>query len=310
MADVFVSYARADMARVRPLVVALQAEGWSVWWDPEIAPGQEFDRLIADELASARAVVVVWTRTSVDSRWVRGEAREAADRGVLVPVRFDGARLPLDVRSMHTTDLDHCQEDRTCDEFKQLCRALRALLKEKDEAARPAAAATKPAIVAGRLGGMKFASYVGAAAGALGAALQPLWRRALPFAGTLVLGAVLAGGYVASQRPVAAPVESAAAPQVSRFVITPPASACRAAAATSRSGRRTGARSTTDAVMPSWPWPSRPAPSSRSRHRDRCSRAGICKARRARLRRRARRPFSDDPCPATRTREPRPRASS
>ncbi len=106
MADVFVSYARGDKARVSPLVAAIEAAGWSVWWDPSIDPGQEFDQKIADELAAARAVVVVWTPASVRSRWVRGEARVGADRGVLVPVRFDSAELPIDVRALHTTDLD------------------------------------------------------------------------------------------------------------------------------------------------------------------------------------------------------------
>jgi adenylate cyclase len=43
LADVFVSYSRQDKARVAPLVEALEAEGWSVWWDPAIAPGEEFD---------------------------------------------------------------------------------------------------------------------------------------------------------------------------------------------------------------------------------------------------------------------------
>ncbi len=52
---------------------------------------------------------------------------------------------------------------------------------------------------------------------------QPLWRRALPFAATLLLGAVLAGGYVASRRP-AAPSASAAT-EISRFMITPPPTA-------------------------------------------------------------------------------------
>ncbi len=54
---------------------------------------------------------------------------------------------------------------------------------------------------------------------------RPLWRRALPLAAALALGAVLAGSYVASRRPVAAPVQSAAVPEVSRFLITPPTSA-------------------------------------------------------------------------------------
>ena len=91
MADVFVSYARGDKARVVPLVAAIEAQGWSVWWDPEISPGQEFDRQIAAELKIAAVVLVVWTPNSVESRWVRGEAREGAARGILVPVRFEGA---------------------------------------------------------------------------------------------------------------------------------------------------------------------------------------------------------------------------
>ncbi len=106
MADVFISYARVDKARVAPIVAAIEAQGWTVWWDPEIAAGQLFDDQIETQLAAPRCVLVVWTPTSVASRWVRGEAREAADRGILVPVRFDEARLPMDVRALHTTDLD------------------------------------------------------------------------------------------------------------------------------------------------------------------------------------------------------------
>jgi adenylate cyclase len=129
MADIFVSYSRSDKARVSPLVAALEAQGWSVWWDPEITPGDEFDALIGAELEAARAVVVVWSPASVDSRWVKGEARDAADRGVLVPVRFDNARLPIDVRSIHTTELDGWAGNRESAPFKALCTALEAKLK-------------------------------------------------------------------------------------------------------------------------------------------------------------------------------------
>ena len=59
MADVFVSYARTDKPRVAPLVAAIEARGWSVWWDPEITPGQEFDQQIGVELKAAAAVLVV-----------------------------------------------------------------------------------------------------------------------------------------------------------------------------------------------------------------------------------------------------------
>jgi TolB-like protein/Tfp pilus assembly protein PilF len=128
MADVFISYARVDKARVAPLVAAIEAQGWSVWWDPEIAAGQLFDDQIEAELNKARCVLVVWTPTSVASRWVRGEAREAADRGILVPVRLDDARLPMDVRALHTTDLDHWGNDPASAPFQEVLRAVRAMM--------------------------------------------------------------------------------------------------------------------------------------------------------------------------------------
>ena len=128
MADVFVSYARSDKALVAPLVAAIEAQGWSVWWDPEIDAGQQFDDQIEAELKAARAVVVVWTPVSVASRWVRGEAREAADRGTLVPVRFAGANLPMDVRAIHTTELDGWGEDAQSPPFRALLRALTAMI--------------------------------------------------------------------------------------------------------------------------------------------------------------------------------------
>jgi adenylate cyclase len=128
MADVFVSYARSDKARVAPLVAAIEANGWTVWWDPEICPGQEFDRQIALELKIATAVLVVWTRNSVESRWVRGEAREGAERGILVPVRFERADLPIDVRTFHTTDFDDWGEDPRSPQAREVMHALGTLI--------------------------------------------------------------------------------------------------------------------------------------------------------------------------------------
>ncbi len=128
MADVFISYARTDKERVAPLVAAIEAQGWSVWWDPEIDAGQQFDDQIEAELKAAKAVLVVWTPTSAASRWVRGEAREAADRGTLVPVRFEGASLPMDVRAIHTTDLDGWAENAQSPQFQALLRSLGAMI--------------------------------------------------------------------------------------------------------------------------------------------------------------------------------------
>ncbi|MBS0382165.1 MAG: toll/interleukin-1 receptor domain-containing protein, partial [Proteobacteria bacterium] len=144
MADVFISYARADKARVAPLVAAIEAKGWTVWWDPEITPGQEFDDQIEAEIESARAVLVVWTSTSVASRWVRGEAREAAERGILVPVRFEQAKLPMDVRAIHTTDLDDWREDPAHPTVQECLHALGAMIARAQAQSAKAAEAVKP----------------------------------------------------------------------------------------------------------------------------------------------------------------------
>ncbi|HEU4516995.1 MAG TPA: TIR domain-containing protein [Steroidobacteraceae bacterium] len=140
MADVFVSYARADKSRVAPIVEAIEAKGLSVWWDPEIAPGQEFDDQIDAEIAAAGAVLVVWTPTSVVSRWVRGEAREAAERNILVPVRFDQARLPMDVRAIHTTDLDGWDGNPSSLQAQEFLRALVTMI-HRSQATRSAKSA-------------------------------------------------------------------------------------------------------------------------------------------------------------------------
>ena len=142
MADVFISYARTDKPRVAPIVAAIEAKGWSVWWDPEISAGQQFDDQIETEMNLAKSVLVVWTPTSVVSRWVRGEAREAADRGILVPVRFEEARLPMDVRALHTTDLDHWGEDPGSPPFQEV--AARARLHDRASARRLAGRKSAP----------------------------------------------------------------------------------------------------------------------------------------------------------------------
>ena len=135
MTDVFVSYSRSDKALVTSIVAALKAQGWGVWWDPAIVPGQEFDRTIADELARASAVLVVWTQHSVESRWVRGEARDAADRGVLVPLRIGTTALPIDFRAIHTVDLPEGDAAVESPVFREVVQALNTLIQPREAAA-------------------------------------------------------------------------------------------------------------------------------------------------------------------------------
>ncbi len=107
MVDVFVSYATPDRERVRPIVEMLEESGWSVWWDRQIGAGSAFDREIEKAIDEAACIVVVWSAASVESEWVRNEAGEGLERGVLVPISLEQVRPPLAFRRIQILSLEH-----------------------------------------------------------------------------------------------------------------------------------------------------------------------------------------------------------
>lgn len=105
MADIFLSYSSEDRERVMPLVKRFDSAGYSVWWDRSIGIGASFDREIERELDASSCVVVVWSKFSIKSDWVRNEASDGYERDVLVPLRIDDVRPPLEFRRAQTADL-------------------------------------------------------------------------------------------------------------------------------------------------------------------------------------------------------------
>ena len=108
MADIFVSYKRADQQTIEPLVTLLEAQGWSVWWDQRIRPGDRWDAMIEREIMASRCVVVIWSVSSVDSltaRWVHTEANNGMQRGILVPAKIAKVEPPLAFSLIQTSDL-------------------------------------------------------------------------------------------------------------------------------------------------------------------------------------------------------------
>ena len=107
MADVFVSYDRRDRELAERVVAALTEQGLTVWWDDRITPHETWDKTIEREVDSAKKVLVLWTKHSVESDWVRTEAGAAkeATPPKLIQARFSDCKVPLAFRLLQHVDL-------------------------------------------------------------------------------------------------------------------------------------------------------------------------------------------------------------
>jgi hypothetical protein len=101
----FSSYKSEDKAKAQTIAEALEQKGYSVWWDRKIPIGKLFDEYILEKLDEAKCVVVLWSNKSIKSNWVREEAREGNDRGILFPVLMENVRPPLGFRGMQAAKL-------------------------------------------------------------------------------------------------------------------------------------------------------------------------------------------------------------
>src|SRR5437763_9281930 len=128
MTDVFNSYKKEDAGRVIRIVEALRAEGLAVWWDHGIRAGSEWDKSIHRELYAARAVVVVWSTSSVQAPWVKEEATVGKTRGVLLPVKIDEVEPPLGFMMIQAADLVGWRGDRADPRWALFLEAVHAVL--------------------------------------------------------------------------------------------------------------------------------------------------------------------------------------
>lgn len=105
MGHVFISYAREDRQKAVALATVLEAAGISTWLDDQLVAGSHFDTAIEIALAEATCVVVAWSPAAAASRWVRAEAGDGLERGILVPVLVEPTQLPLEFRRIQAVDL-------------------------------------------------------------------------------------------------------------------------------------------------------------------------------------------------------------
>jgi hypothetical protein len=167
VSDIFISYSSSDRGKAKALSEALVRKGRSTWWDRKIPLGKNYDEVIEQQLNAARCVVVLWSKESVTSDWVKTEAREGKQRGILIPALIENVKPPLEFRYMQTANLVEWNPTRRNPEFDNFLEELAGILGEsqfqpgaKERLAQTLERATKEHPWVNSLG-MKFVPVAG-----------------------------------------------------------------------------------------------------------------------------------------------------
>jgi hypothetical protein len=129
MSDIFISYKREDQATARQLANALESEGWTVWWDPKLRAGERFNDVIEKALNEAKCVIVLWSKRSVQSLYVKDEATHALKRKKLIPVTIQQVELPFRFEELHTPSLFNWDGSKDFSEFRRLVEDISTILR-------------------------------------------------------------------------------------------------------------------------------------------------------------------------------------
>lgn len=125
--SVFLSYARADRKAALAIVRVLEDAGYRVWWDGLLEGGERFSDTTAAALEHARAVVVLWSKTSASSHWVHDEATRGRESGRLVPLSLDGSLPPLGFGQFQSIDVSHVLAKPHSEPMRKMLHAVAAL---------------------------------------------------------------------------------------------------------------------------------------------------------------------------------------
>ncbi len=115
-----------------------------MWWDQTLVAGEAFDEVTEKALEAAKSVVVLWSKKSVASRWVRAEATQANGNGTLVPVMIEPCKRPIMFELTQTVDLAQWKGDARDPAWQACLDAVRRLVR-KDAPLASAASARESA---------------------------------------------------------------------------------------------------------------------------------------------------------------------
>jgi hypothetical protein len=131
MADIFISYASEDRAKAGLIGAKCAEQGYAVWWDRNIILGQDYYDQIEAELEASKAVIVLWSSTSVKSPWVKAEANRGAKSDRLLPVLIEDCTIPLRFEILQAANLIGWRGGADNGEWVKLLQKLTILVPKK-----------------------------------------------------------------------------------------------------------------------------------------------------------------------------------
>lgn len=124
----FISYSHEDKPVARQVADALAERGYEVFWDAKIPTGTTFDTYIFHELQESNAVIVLWSKHSIHSDYVKEEAEYAKNRKMLVPLNIDGTSLPFGFTRIQATDISGWHGARRDGRWETVVASIEAIL--------------------------------------------------------------------------------------------------------------------------------------------------------------------------------------
>ena len=173
MADVFLSYARGNLVEAKRIAAHLKSCGLSLWFDEKLPAHRAYCEVIEEELEAASAVAVLWSTEAVASQWVRSEANRGREKGRLVQIRLDEARLPMPFDQLQCADLRHWDGDTDAPAWRSVMAGISELA---DRELPRGATGSEPQPISPSGARRRQFLIAGGATAALGAAGLAGWR--------------------------------------------------------------------------------------------------------------------------------------
>ena len=134
--DVFLSYARADMARAIVIKEALETLDLTVFFDMvSIDGGDVFPEVLEQEIRTAGAVIGVWNTYALSRDWVRRECEIARECKTLIPVEIGDISdvvMTVALSKLHRINLQDFTGGADHPGWQNTVRALARMLKRPD----------------------------------------------------------------------------------------------------------------------------------------------------------------------------------